>query len=299
MLLPALVQIGNAAALADLQAGHRLQEFLLAASGNTGNAQDLPGIRGEGDVVEPLDAVRASHRQPLDHDPGLRIHGIGPLDIERDRAADHHIGHFLRVGVLRHHVPDVLAVAQDRHAVGEFLHLVHLMGNDDDRLAVLPHFPKDSEQLLRLLRRQDRRRLVEDQDIRPAVEDLDDLHRLFLGHGHLVDLLIRIHVEAVGAADLADLLRGRGDIQLSGQAENDIFRGAQDVHQLEMLMDHADPVAEGLTGRGDGHLLLPDEDLPLIREIDPGEHVHQRGLAAAVLSEKRKDLALIDIEIHL
>ena len=45
-------------------------------------------------------------------------------------------------------------------------------------------------------------------NIRPPVEYLYDLHRLLLGNGHIVDLLIRVNVEAVFLTDLPDLFSG-------------------------------------------------------------------------------------------
>ena len=38
-------------------------------------------------------------------------------------------------------------------------------------------------------------------------------------------------------------------------------------------------------------------DLPLVGEIDAGEHVHQRRLAAAVFAEQRQDLALVQLKV--
>ena len=41
-----------------------------------------------------------------------------------------------------------------------------------------------------------------------------------------------------------------------------------------------------------------DADLALVRRIEPGGDVHQRGLAGAVLAEQRVDLAGIDGEVR-
>ena len=209
---------------------------------------------------------------------------------------DHHVRHFLRVGLTGEHIAHELAVAQHGHAVAERLDLMHLMRDDDDGLAVVAHRAQHGKELVRLLRGEHGGRLVEDEDIRAAVERLDDLDRLLLGHGHIVDLLVRVKVEAVALADAADA-RGRGlEIELFLETERDVFSGSEDVDQLEVLVDHADAVAVGIARGADDDLLAVDEDLSLVGEVNAREHVHERGFAAAVFAEQRQDLAPVDIE---
>ena len=76
------------------------------------------------------------------------------------------------------------------------------MGYDDDGFPVIAHIAQNREKLVCLLRGQNSGRLIQDQDIRVAVENLDDLHGLLLGHGHIVDLLVRIQIETIHGADL-------------------------------------------------------------------------------------------------
>ena len=199
----------------------------------------------------------------------------------------------------REHIADELAVAEDRHTVGERLDLMHFVRDDDDRLAVVAHVAQYGEELVGLLRRENGGRLVKDENVRAAVENLYDLDRLLLGDGHIVDLLRGIHAEAVFVADLADLCRGCFEIELAGQTENDIFRRRQHIHELEMLMDHADAVVKGVLGGADDNFLSVDLDLALIREIDAGEHIHKRRLAAAVFAEQREDLSAVNIQPYL
>ena len=54
-----------------------------------------------------------------------------------------------------------------------------------------------------------------------------------------------------------------------------------------MLVDHTDAVFERILGGGDRDGFAVNVDLPLVGEIDAGEHVHQRRLAAAVFAEQR------------
>ena len=63
-------------------------------------------------------------------------------------------------------------------------------------------------------------------------------------------------------------------------------------------MDHADTVVERVLRGGNGHRLAMNVNLTLVREINAGEHIHQRCLAAAVFTQQRQDLALIQLQIH-
>ena len=58
-----------------------------------------------------------------------------------------------------------------------------------------------------------------------------------------------------------------------------------------MLMNHADSKIKRIFGRTDCNFRSVNENLSLVREIDPGKHIHKCCLAAAVLTEDRKDLA--------
>ena len=211
--------------------------------------------------------------------------------------AHHHIRQGLLVGVLGGHVTDIFALAEHRHPVGDIQHLMELVGDDDEGLTVRLHVPHDLEQLVRLLRRQDGGRLVQDQNIRAPEQYLDDLHSLLLGNGHIVDLLVGVDVKAVLIADLLDFLAGLGQVQLALKTQNDVLRGGEHIHQLEMLMDHADAIVECVLGGGDGHRLAVNIDLSLIGEVDAGKHIHQRGLAAAVFTQQRQDLAFAQFQI--
>ena len=66
-LLPLSVvfNIADGAAFRLLQTGDGFQQLLLAAAGDTGDAQNLSGIGGEGDIVQTDDAVNALYGQPF------------------------------------------------------------------------------------------------------------------------------------------------------------------------------------------------------------------------------------------
>ena len=58
-----------------------------------------------------------------------------------------------------------------------------------------------------------------------------------------------------------------------------------------MLMDHPDTHGIGVPGRANRYFLPIDQNLPLVRKVNAGNHIHERGLAAPVFPQDRKDLA--------
>ena len=280
------IVVEDAAGRNRLQTGDRLQKLALPRSGDTGNAENLARAGGEGHIVEHLHALVAHAGQPAHDQPVLRILRLGAGDVQIHLLANHHLGQLRLVRLGGVDRADIFALAQHGNTVGQRQHLVQLVGDDQNRLAVVAHTAQHGKQLLRLLRRQHGGRLVQDQDIRTAVEHLDDLDRLLFGDGHLIDLFAGVNVKAVAGGNGADLLLGGLAVKapLPFESQHNIFRGGKHVHQLEMLVDHADPVSKRVARRADDHLFPVNKDLSLIREVDAGDHVHQRGFSAAVLS---------------
>ena len=192
-------------------------------------------------------------------------------------------------------------MAQNGNAVGKILDLVHLVGDYYYCLACIAHIAQNGKELIRLLRSEDCRRLVEDQYIRAAIEDLYDLNSLLLRNAHLVYMLIGVHVKAVGVAYLTDLLCGCLEVELTLtlEAEDYILSGRKHVNELEVLMDHADAEIQSILRRADDDFLIVNENFALVWEINTREHVHQGGLSRAVFAQKRKYLASVYIEPNL
>ena len=99
------------------------------------------------------------------------------------------------VAPARGHGVDLHAAPEHRDAVGDLQHLVQLVADEDDGLALPRERADDLEELVRLLRRQDRRRLVEDEDLRLPVERLQDLDALLLADGDRLHPVVRVDVE--------------------------------------------------------------------------------------------------------
>jgi len=219
------------------------------------------------------------------------------LELERGIHAERLVGCYTEI------MPGRPTIAEHRHPVGHVHDLVELVGDDDQGLAVCLHIPHDIEEPVRLLGGQHGGGLIQDQDVCAPVEDLDDLHRLLLRHGHVVDLLVGINGKTIFLTDLQDFGGGGLQIQLalSVQPQDDVFRCGEHVHQLEVLVDHADAAGKGVLGGGNGGGLAVHQDLPFVREVDAGQHIHQCGLAAAVLPQQGEDFVreiLADYEEH-
>ncbi len=269
------------------EAGDGLQQLLLAGPGDAGHAQNLAAHGGEGNAVQFFDSLAVQNGEVPDLQP---LHGLfvpGAVDVQGDGVAHHHIRESLGICLAGPHGADVLALAKDRHLVGKGHDLMELVGNDDNGFSVGLHGPEDIEELVRLLGGEDGGGLVQNQNAGSPVEDLDDFHRLFLGDGHVVDFLAGVDVEAVLFADGPDLLLGGLHVQpaLFLQAQDDVLRGGEHIYQLVVLVNHADAVGKSVLGGADGDGFAVYEDLALVGEVDAGEHVHQRGFAAAVLSQ--------------
>ena len=113
------------------------------------------------------------------------------VDAQQHLAPDHHPRETLLGRALGRDRVDDDAAPQRRDPVGDLEHLVQLVRDEDDRLALRSSATEDLEELLRLLRRQHGGRLVEDQDLRAAVERLQDLDALLLADRDAVDARVR------------------------------------------------------------------------------------------------------------
>ena len=160
------------------------------------------------------------------------------------------------------------------------------------------------EQFVDLVGHQHGGRLVEDQDVGAAVENLDDLHPLAftdteLGYDHLST--------SIGA----DLLHDLGDAAASGGeidaatapaglgTEDDVLEHGEVVGQLEVLMDHADTGADRVGWCPEGDLGTVDRDRALLGLVHAVEHLHEGRLTRPVLANDRVDGASPDREVDV
>ena len=129
---------------------------------------------------------------------------LAAVDRQLDLASDHQLGEVVLVRLGRDPLADDLAPPDDRDPVGDLEDLVELVADEDDAVALGGEAAQDREDLLGLLGRQDRGRLVEDEDPRIAIERLEDLDPLLPADRQRADLGVGIDLEAEALAELDD-----------------------------------------------------------------------------------------------
>ena len=135
------------------------------------------------------------------------------------------------------------AAAHDRDPVRVRQHLAQFVRDQDDAGAAPRERLDRVQQPFRLVVSQYRGRLVEDEKARASQEDLDDLDALLLGNGYAIDPRVRIDLEAEFVGQASDALRYRGDSFAPRRlrvCQHHVLGDGEGVHQLEVLMDHAD-----------------------------------------------------------
>ena len=112
--------------------------------------------------------------------------------------------------------------------------------------------PQHLEQLVGLGRGQNRGRLVEDQDLRAAHQGFENFDPLLQADRQFADDGVGIDFEPVFFCEFgqfgANCVRALGEQRPALGAQHHVFEHAQRRHQHEMLMHHADAVADRLAG---------------------------------------------------
>ena len=153
------------------------------------------------------------------------------------------------------------------------------------------------EQRVRLVGREHRGRLVEDQHLRLFVERLQDLDALALADRELPDARPRVDRQAVALAELPHLVDDRARIDSEAPpdatpvAEDQVLRDGEALDEPEVLMNHADARVDRVARRAEADRRAVQADLAFVGAIEPAHDVRQRRLARAVLAEQRVHLA--------
>jgi hypothetical protein len=139
---------------------------------------------------------------------------------------------------------------------------------------------------------------VQDQDLDPSIQGLQDLDALLLADGEILDRGVRIDLEPVRVGELLHLLLRpfRLEDRAALVAEDHVLGDGERVDQHEVLVDHPDPPRDRIARGVDPDLLALDHDPPRVRRVHAVEDPHQGGLAGTVLSDQGMHLAGAELQ---
>ena len=279
------------------EAVDRLGKLPLAVSGDAGQSHDLALVHVEREVVQSEEAAVGAHRDVLDRECDGAIHVRLLVLGQYDLMARHQRGDLAGRVVRRVAVEDDGPVAQDDDLVAQCLDLVQLVADEDDAELLL-HAAQQLDELVRLLRGQGARRLVQDEEAGSKAERLDELHPLLLTYRQLPDVGVGIDGEAVVGAHL--LHPPLHQVQIEAQrlpgllvAQGHVLRDRHVGHEHVLLMHHSQTRLEGVLGATEVLLLTVYEYPALILLVDSHQDIHKRRLAGTVLADQGQDLALV------
>ena len=266
-----------------------------AGADEPGEPDDLAVSDVEGDVAEDAGAGQA-----LDLEEDLADRRLD-LREERHAPADHVPDEVGRGEVRGRRRDDVPAVAEDRRAVAQLEDLVEPVADEQDRDATRPQVADDREQALDLVRRERRRRLVEDQDARLDRQRLGDLDELLVGHRQAADRRADVELDV---ELLEQGLRGpprRAPVEDPepagrGVADEHVLGDGQVREEARLLVDDGDAEGAGVGGAVDLGRLAVERDRAAVGLVDAGQDLDQRALAGAVLADQGVDLARDEVE---
>ena len=230
---------------------------------------------------------------------------LGVLLVARqvERAADHQPRHLVVVGLGRHEGAAIGAVAQHADAVGDREDFLHAVRDVDDADAAGPEVADHVEEddLLGVGERGGG--LVEDDGLGIHSQRAGDLDHLLLGDRQPGDPGAGLEVAVQTVEDRAGLGVQAPPVHppeaASGQlAQEDVLGRRHLLGERELLVDEHDTFRLGLQRRAHRHLAPAHEDATLVGLVHAGEHLHQGGLAGAVLAQERMHLAGADLEAH-
>ena len=182
---------------------------------------------------------------------------------------------------------DHSALAQDGRGVAEIADLVELVGDVENARSLGRELAQHAKELADRERRQHRRGLVHDQELRLLEQVSHHLDPLLFTDGKGVHGARGIDGDAVAGGDLPGALRNCAEIARPRQGECDVLRHAEGGEEREVLEHHADAERPRVCRGPDGGRDTFPEDAARVRAHHAVDDLHQRALAGTVLSEQR------------
>ena len=321
VLVPVLGDVGQAQAVAlpdggmgdilavqiDFTGGHFFQpcqsiyKLRLAVAFDTGQADNFTLTNLQAGIFYRIVAMHpGGNRHVLypqdDLTGGLFLFVGNQLHI----PAHHQAGHLLYRSIGHLYGAHVFALTQDGAAIGHGLDFRQLVGDEEDGLPLFLKRAHDFHQLVNLLGGEDGGGLIENQDFIVPVQHFQDFHPLLHTHGDILDFGIRVNLQAVPLGELHHPLPGCFSIHcqsLGGLcAQDNIVQHGKALHQLKVLVHHADVQGRGIVGVVDFHNLAVLFDNAGFRLVQAKQDAHQRGFTGTVFAQKRMDFPPAQLE---
>jgi hypothetical protein len=226
------------------------------------------------------------------------------------RCAGDHVDQVTRCRVLDRDVTDLVSVPEDDGAGAHVDHLLHVVSDQKDGDALVPHPPDQVEHVARLLRPQRRGRLVHDHDVVAPPRGPAHRYGLPLPPGQAVHrdshrwhpdaeavqqcFAFAVHLSVVRPAEPAEWPAAE-DLAV----EVEVGPHAQRLDQAQVLEDRLDADSTSVVGVVDGGLVAVHLDHARVGSDQTGDALDQRALAGAVVTEQPEDLASAHEERHV
>ena len=284
------------------QAGNAVDQFRLAVAVDAGDAHDFAPAHLEGNVLYGVVAVRlGGHGHVLNLQHNFARMGGAFFHVEIHVAAHHHGAQLFHGGVLCFHGADVFALAQNAAAICHGHDFRQLVADEEDGLAFSGQVLHDLHQFFDFLRRQHGGGLVEDQDFIVPVEHLQNLCALLHTDGNILNLCVGIHLQAVFFRQRNDLFPGLLFLQEAHGADrfhahDDVIQHREALHQLEVLVHHADAQVVGVVRIVDLNFFAVLFDGALFRLIKAEKNAHQGGFPGPVFAQQRVDFSVAQLQ---
>ena len=228
-----------------IQASQGMNKLRLAVALDARKANNLATANLEGNVLYSIVLVDlGGNSDALDIQDDLCGFRVRLFDLHLYRTANHHGRKLLNCRITSINSADVLALAQNRAAVGHRHNLRKLMGDEKDGLALFLEAAHNFHQFVNFLRSQNSRRLVENQDFIVTVEHFKDFNALLHTNGDILNFCVGVDSQAILFGKCHNLFSGLfllKDTHLSRfDTKNNIIQDGKTLDQLKMLMHHAD-----------------------------------------------------------
>ena len=188
-------------------------------------------------------------------------------------------------------------MAQHRGPVADAAHLFQPMADVEHGAPLALQLLECLEKPVGLLRRQNRCRLVEDDEVRVLQQRADDFDALSLADRQIRHMGARVERQAVFPGQRPCLVGDPIQRNVPVQRQGNVFGDGQRLEQRKMLEDHSDAGLPRLARAADGDGRPAPGDRPGGRLEHAEKHLHQGRLAGPVLAEKRVDFARPDVEV--